>query len=345
LLLPFCSRPSDEPLVASPSLPTRDPTRGAGVAMSSGVLLGSAAAIAFALTDFLAALISRRIGSTRAVLGLLITSTSLLVAIVWWLGLPLPSDMSWYVRMTVLGVLFAGGYLALVQALQLGPLSVVSPVTACFGASTVILAVLFLGERPSTVQLIGVATAVAGSILASVVFETGAGVRLVGRGPLLAVVAVVASSFVTVALREPVREGGWAQSIMFLRLASVLTVLVFMLGASRRASVLPIALAPDPTAPPRMPTTPRLAPERISLRSQPLAIAGVVLIGLFDTVGFAALAVGLQVAPAWMIGVLTSTSPVFVMAAGLVFFKEHLTRIQWIGMGLVAVSVVAVGGG
>jgi drug/metabolite transporter (DMT)-like permease len=65
-------------------------------------------------------------------------------------------------------------------------------------------------------------------------------------------------------------------------------------------------------------------------------------IGPCDAVGLDALAHGLQLAPAWLVGLVNSTSPVFVTLIALLVFGERLRSSQWAGVGLVALSILAV---
>jgi EamA domain-containing membrane protein RarD len=71
----------------------------------------------------------------------------------------------------------------------------------------------------------------------------------------------------------------------------------------------------------------------------------VLALGLADVSGLAFFSAGLEVAPAWLIGLLASVGPVVAIAAGLVVFRERLRRAQWLGIGLVAVALVLVATG
>ena len=76
-----------------------------------------------------------------------------LAPIVWW--------------MLLNGIVSAAAYSAHYRALQLGPLVVVSPVTATYAIVGVGLAMIVLHERPGPVALVGAALTVVGVMLAS----------------------------------------------------------------------------------------------------------------------------------------------------------------------------------
>ncbi len=65
------------------------------------------------------------------------------------------------------GLFGGGGYILFMKALETGKASIVIPLTALYPAVTVVLALLFLGEKLSTTQAVGIALAVIATILLS----------------------------------------------------------------------------------------------------------------------------------------------------------------------------------
>ena len=66
------------------------------------------------------------------------------------------------------GLFGGGGYILFMKALETGKASIVIPLTALYPAITAILALLFLGEKLSTTQVVGIALAVIATILLSI---------------------------------------------------------------------------------------------------------------------------------------------------------------------------------
>ena len=62
--------------------------------------------------------------------------------------------------------------------------------------------------------------------------------------------------------------------------------------------------------------------------------------GLLETAGQVSRALGLTVAPAWLIGLVTSLGPVVVISAGVVLLHERLSRAQLAGIACVGVGLV-----
>jgi len=87
----------------------------------------------------------------------------LLLGLGRWPVITLPLVL-WGLLLAAIG---AGSLMLLYRGLALGPMAVVSPIGGAYAAVTVILAVLFLGERLSPLQIAAVALTSAGVVLAS----------------------------------------------------------------------------------------------------------------------------------------------------------------------------------
>jgi len=285
-----------------------------------GVALGITAALAWGLTDTIATFASRRVGSLRATAGTQLTSVAVLALLLVASGTALPTDPRVVLTALACGAVAAVAYLAFFTALRHGPITVVSPVVATYGGLTVVLSVILLGELPAPAQSLGVVVATTGVVLASVVFDRGLrSARPVGPGVAYAVVALVAFAGLTVALAGPIRTAGWLPVLLLARTANAGSVWL-ILGGSRL----------------HRPPTPASADARpIDRRALGLVIAA----GLLDTGGFIAFALGLEIAPTWLIGITSSFGPVIVVSAGVLLFAERPRPVQWLGLGFVATSV------
>ncbi|MDA8238371.1 MAG: DMT family transporter [Chloroflexi bacterium] len=284
-----------------------------------GLLLGLTAALAWGVTDTAATVASRRVGSLRATAGTQLVSVVVLVVLVVATGTRLPPAPDVVLTALACGTVSAVAYLAFYTALRHGPITVVSPVVSTYGGLTVALSVLLLGESLDPLQAFGVGVATAGIVLAAIAFEAGLrSARPVGPGVAYAFAALVAFAVLTVALAGPIRSAGWLPVLLFARVANASTVSV-ILGVSRA----------------RRPVEPAAAGRRVDGRT----VALVALAGLLDIGGFIAFAIGLEIAPTWLIGLTSSFGPVIAVGAGVILFAERPRPVQWLGLGLVAASV------
>ena len=196
--------------------------------MNEGILLGLLAALSFGTSDTFAALTSRRIGAIRAATGTLVVSLAAMIVVALLLRPALPADPGWIPPVFALGTLVGFAYLCLVNALRLGPISVVSPVFAGTGAATVVFAVLITGDQPALQEWVGVAAAGGGAILVALSGAAGrgggAGVPrvAVGPGPLFALAAVLGYSISIILLQGPIRDVGWLPTLVVWRAGNLL---------------------------------------------------------------------------------------------------------------------------
>jgi DME family drug/metabolite transporter len=225
------------------------------------------------------------------------------------------------------GLAGTGAYLSFFTALRIGPLAVVSPITAAYGGLTVVLAVVLTGERLTVLQAVGAVVATGGVVLAGLVFDGGIRhVRVVGRGVGLAIVALVLFAVMTIGAAGPIRAVGWLPVIFVGRLTSAIV----------SVSLLVIALRLRPTW-----MSPLMEAPAERTRAA-LAVAG--LAGLLDAVGLVSFSIGLEVSETWLVGLASSFGPAVAVLVAIAVLGERLRPTQWlglagIGLGLVVVAV------
>jgi drug/metabolite transporter (DMT)-like permease len=131
-----------------------------------GVLLGVAAAICWGLGDFLITHLTRRIGTTRALISIQVAS--LLAWMLLLLIRPSPPGGTPLVWAIVVGTAICHvlGLLFVYRAFEIGTLSIVSPISAGFAVVTAVLS-LAMGERPPAAALGGAGLLIVGVLLAT----------------------------------------------------------------------------------------------------------------------------------------------------------------------------------
>jgi drug/metabolite transporter (DMT)-like permease len=293
--------------------------------MPLGLGHGLIAALCWGSTDVMASLAGRRLGSLHvvAVSQLVSVLVAILLAASWGVGLP--SDPFAFFLAALFGVIAAGAYLSFFTALRIGPLAVVSPVVAAYGGLTVVLSVLIRGETMTGLQGLGAALATLGVILTGIVFDGGwRGTRIVGRGVLFSLLAMLLFSILTAGLATPIRIAGWLPVLLVSRLANaatILTVLIVVTVARPRGSDVLLATSGSPTI---------------------RAIVAAGAAGLLDIVGFVAFAIGLEVAPTWIVGLASSFGPVVAVIVAVALWGERLRPTQWVGLAGIVAGLVAV---
>jgi len=156
------------------------------MAFSIGLIAGLIAMLCWGIADFLQALVIRRLGSLKTMffgnlLGIIIT---LIITFFY-----MKSGGIIYITPVTLGLIVLLGLIDVIavysffRSFELGEVSIVTPISAAFSFVTVILAILFLGEKPSLLKIASIILIVLGIILASIDlrklknFKTAKGVK------------------------------------------------------------------------------------------------------------------------------------------------------------------------
>jgi drug/metabolite transporter (DMT)-like permease len=222
-----------------------------------------------------------------------------------------PPDSSALAAALGLSVLMALTFWVTTEATRRGPLSLVAPLTATSPALTAVLAVAFLGERPGTLAVVGIACAV------------GAAILLAFRPAPLA----AADKWIGLALASLVLQGVGAFLAKVVVTGSGPTTLLLTSVLVQLAVGLFIA---------------RSEPLGVveSLRGQALTFTIVIIGAALATVGYLA---ALSVGPASVIVPLVATSPSLGGLGGIVFLRERAEARQLGGivLGLAAIVLLA----
>jgi EamA-like transporter family. len=280
------------------------------LALLSSLLWGSA--------DFLGGILSRRIPAVLVVacsqvFGLLAVG---IVAVAAG-ALHAPTGyLPWALAAGLTGVV---GLVAFYAALAAGTMGVVSPIAA-MGVVVPVAVGFGQGERPGLLQLVGIAVAIAGVVLAS-------GPELSGKAGLRPLVLAVVAAF------------GFGGTLLFIAKGSrESTVMTLLTMRATSVTVLGLALAVMAFRARRAdaPGRPRLEPHDFAL----LAVVGVADAAANLTFGWASTRGLVSVA-----AVLGSLYPVVTVLLARVVLHERLGRIQTVGVAGALAGVVLIAAG
>jgi len=215
--------------------------------------------------------------------------------------------------MIVAGVTGSVGHVVFFTAMARGPIGVIAPIFACSSAGPAVIAVTMLGERPSAMQLGGIALAIAGVALVS----RHAGEGDIKHGKYGAVpIALIGVAILTVfyVSMDQISHDSPLWGVTMQR-AFGLPLLLFGLGIGLRRGTT--------TAP----------------RGSFMAIAPV---GLMDTAAFVAFAYATSLGNLSVAVVLSSLYPVVTILLARIKLDERLSTVQRVGAALALLGVVGI---
>jgi len=196
-----------------------------------GALLALGAALSFGISDVAGAVASRRAPALTVAIGMQFAGFPVLLAGLWLL----PGTPS--VEALLLGALAGSvgniGLVLYLRSMAVGPIGVISPISAVVGAGVpVTWGVLIAGDTLTVVQVMGITAGLAAVVL--VAWSPGASLRAYGsRGPVVAFIAGVFFGFFFIALdATPADSGLWP--LLGARAAGALSLIAIFLWRGTR---------------------------------------------------------------------------------------------------------------
>ncbi len=309
--------------------------------MLIGFLFGLVSAVANGSSNILGAVAVRRTGVLVAPMAVLTIALVFMGLFAWLAGLPFVFGLEDMPLLLILGAMVALGFILFYKALQLGPVSVVSSITATSGAAAVLFAVVLLNEHPSPLQWLAVPVSTVGAVLATRARRPpGAARGDIGMGPVYAALTVLTGGCSNALIRIPIVEHGPVQAIVVQRFFTVVFIilLVAAIALLRRHGARRLYADEARTAPVPVPV-PEIVPHPRDRGGWQATVVLLVLMGAIDATGFIGFAFGMAVAPAWLLGLVSQSGRLAAAFVATAVFRENLRPVQWIGIGLVALGL------
>ena len=280
------------------------------------MIFGLVAALGWSSADFTGAVSGRRIGSISTVLvaqGL----SAVVVTILLFAGghdiAVLGPIAGW---MLLNGVVSAAAYTTHYRALQLGPMVVVSPISAAYALVGVALSMLILHERPSPMALLGAGVTVVGVMLASTdLRKLRAGTHGVPPGLPWAVAAAVLFGVGGFILGWGSKQVGWVPALWASRTAQL--VCFAALAAIQRREVRNIG--------------------------RNIGTLAAVATGFVDLVGVIAFASGAEAGFLSVVLVASAIFPLIAVALSVLFLHERPVPNQIVGAFVAVAGLIMLG--
>jgi len=299
------------------------------------VLLGLTGAVVYGAADFLGGLAARRV---RAVTVAAVAAVIGLVPLA--LGVPLVGAVFSTAAVTcgvVAGVSGSVAVLLLYRALAVGPMSVLSPLTAVFAAVTPVAVALVGGTVLSVPATVALVVAVVAVVLVAAVRDTS-GARVTPVGVVTAAVAGCGFGGIVLAYDAVPADAGVASLLVARVVQAVLLGVAAVVVAVRTGGRRPGGTT-SPATPAALTQSVASTP-RGSRRLLVTVAACGVLDALANACIQAALHAGSDPSTLPVVSVLNALYPIGTVVLAGVVLRERLTAVQWIGIVLACCASV-----
>jgi len=277
------------------------------------VVIGLASALVYGAADFFGGSASRRIPAIRVTAVAAVSGLVLLLLAYPFVG------GEWSASAVLLGALSGvSGAIAvslLYACLAIGPMSILSPLTAVVSAIVPLTVGLVQGERLGIIGYIALGIALVAVVLVGFVPEKGA-VRPSLKGVLMAVGSGTAIGVFLVIIDLTPDDSGLVPLILNRSVNAIVlfTVVAFVAVVARRRA--------------------RVAGERVTSVGWKAGIAIAITCGVLDAIANTGLLIGLRLGDLTVISVLTALYPAGTIILAAVVLKERIAPVQIVGLVL-----------
>ncbi|WP_246299244.1 EamA family transporter [Microcella indica] len=324
------------------------------------VVLGLAGALVYGAADFLGGLASRRISALRVTALAALSGVVLLAVAAVVVGGEWSREALFWGALS--GVTGAGAIALLYACLAIGPMSILSPLTAVISAIVPMTWGLVTGERLGAIAYPALGLALIAVVLVGFVPEKGA-VRPSLRGLLMATGsgALIGAFYILIDQTPddsglvPLVANRVVNATLMITVIVVLAVIAGRRHVSARDAPLailegthgaphalgePVGAGPAEARPAPSPGT--APPATTLLRASASALRGgwragfwlAVGCGVLDAAANAIVLIGLRLGDLTVVSVLTALYPAGTILLAAVVLRERIARLQWVGLVL-----------
>jgi len=264
--------------------------------------------------DFLGGVYTKQIGPFKSffwsqLAGLL---SVLLLLFIFPFNLNVPSLV--IILFPIAAILYSAGYLFFFKGFEVGNVSIVAATMNLWAVFTMLFAFIFMGQRLSTIQTLGVLMIISGVALASLNwsdirkqrFQLSSGVKETVIGAFFFGVFWNISEIIT-------EEIGWLLTTLFVKLGIVLFLLLFSLLIKRELDLR---------------------------KASPKTKYMVAVMGIIEAGAVAIVNYGLTIGDAILITPISSALSIVTITLAVIFLKEKITKLQGLGIIIAIAGIV-----
>ncbi|MFN8410769.1 MAG: DMT family transporter [Anaerolineales bacterium] len=278
------------------------------------IVLGIGGMFGWGIYDFLGGVFAKQIGSFKS---LFWSQLAGLVSI-FFLASVLKSSVTIPALVIILSIvaaiLYSAGYLFFFKGFELGNVSIIAATMNLWAVFTMLFAFLFMGQRLSATQTIGVVMIILGATLASLNwseirnqrFQLSAGVKEAVLGAFFFGIFWNVSEIIS-------EKVGWLLTTLFIKFGIIVFLLIFAFLVKQKLGLV-----------------------EISTKTKYI----ILLMGIIEAGAVAFVNYGLTIGDAILITPIASALSIVTITLAIVFLKDKVTTIQGLGMMTAVVGII-----
>lgn len=264
--------------------------------------------------DFLGGVFAKQIGSFKSLFWSQFTG---LISI-FLLAIVIKSNVNAPILVIILSllaaILYSAGYLLFFKGFEIGNVSIIAATMNLWAVFTMLFAFIFMGQRLSVIQTLGVLMIIFGATLASLnwseiknqKFQLSAGVKEAVFGSFFFGVFWNVSEIIS-------EKVGWLITTLFIKFGIILFLLIFSLLTKQGVSLA-----------------------KISTKTQYI----ILLMGIIEAGAVSLVNYGLTIGDAILITPIASALSIVTITLAIIFLKDKVTKIQGFGIGTAIFGII-----
>jgi transporter family protein len=278
------------------------------------ILCGISGMFGWGIYDFLGGVFAKQIGPFKSFFWSQLAGLMTLIVLAAVLRPALNLPLLALILFPIASVVYSAGYLFFFKGFEVGNVSIVAATMNLWAVFTMIFAFIFMGQRLSSAQTIGVMMIIAGVILASInwseirdqKFQLSSGIREAVAGAFFFGIFWNISETVS-------EEIGWLYTTLLVKLGIIIFLLFF-------SSIMKRELGLGNTA----------------LKTK----YAILLMGIVEAGAVAVVNYGLTIGDAILITPIASALSIVTITLAIIFLKDRITKVQGIGVGAAIAGIV-----
>jgi len=283
----------------------------------TSILCGISGMFGWGLYDFLGGVFAKQIGHYKSFFWSQLAGLGFIFLLGLFFVNNLDVSVGTMLLFPIAGALYSAGYLFFFKGLEIGNISIVAATVNLWAVFTMLFAFIFLGQRLSMIQTVGVIMILLGVTIASLnwdeikerKFQLSIGVRETIAGAFFFGIYWNVTELV-------VEETGWLVSTILIKLSIVILMFLFSLLSKRE---LTLAGSTNKT------------------------LIAILIMGIIDAGAVAIVNYGLTIGDAILITPIASALSIVTIGLAIIFLKDKITKIQGFGISAAIIGIVITG--
>ncbi len=279
------------------------------------ILSGIAGMFGWGIYDFLGGVYSKQIGPFKSFFWSQLAGLFSILLLFFAFTINLKVPIWVIILLPIAAIVYSAGYLFFFKGFEIGNVSIVAATMNLWAVFTMLFAFIFMGQRLSTMQTLGVFMIISGVTLASVNwrnikshrFKLSLGIRETVLGAFFFGIFWNISELIS-------EEIGWLPTTLFIKFGIIVFLLLFSLFSKRE-----------------------LALKKASANTKIL----VLFMGGIEAGAVAMVNYGLTIGDAILITPIASALSIVTITLAIIFLKDKVTKLQGLGM-LAAIAGIIV---